>query len=850
MGAVERVAVAPVRSDGDARPDGGRFSSLGRTGLGLQAHLLVFALAVLLPALTLGATTAWHLAGNYRRAFEARLADTARALALAMDSEVDRLGAALAALEASPDLARWDGEGAANLEAFHAQARTLAGQLGTNFALMAADGRQLLNAAVPPGAPLPGSNPAPEALRRVFETGRPFVRGLAVGPVAGSEVALLIVPVIRDGRVVVAATARLDPMRLSRLLEGQGFQGRAFATLADDKGRVVARSRELGRFLGRPAPAWFAPAIAGRKRGLVVGENLEGGRFLLAFERPRSAPDWAVVVAEPWESYRASWSDPLMQLGAGAAIALALTALLGSLLARRLVRPLAVLRRQAEQVTASRNDGAGSGLALAPATAVGVAEFDALFASLGQADAALRASEVRLRDLLATLDLGAFMACDLDGKIRFWSVGCERLYGWTAAEAVGHAAHDLLGTAFPLPRADIEATLQRDGEWNGDLRHRTRDGREVAAAVHKVLRRDAEGRPAGVLESVIDVTAQRQAEAALAESEARLRSVVKTAVDGILVADADGRIVSANPSAVRMFSYETAGELIGQNLSVLMPEREAERHREHLAAHHVTARSRAVGIPGRELVVRRRDGTEFPIDLSVTSFQVRGQRFFTGIVRDATDWAQAEQRRKLLVAELNHRVKNTLATVQSVAVQTLRGADGDVARFVRDFSSRLQALAVAHDLLTAHAWQDTDLATVVRAALAPWMGGDSQRIIPAGPEGAVPLRPLQAQAVVLALHELVTNAAKHGALSRAGGRVELRWTERQSDGPVQVKWVEAGGPRLAGPPIRRGFGIRLLERAIAQDLGPGAQVELHFEPEGLHAAFRFFPTLPDNRTAA
>ena len=129
--------------------------------------------------------------------------------------------------------------------------------------------------------------------------------------------------------------------------------------------------------------------------------------------------------------------------------------------------------------------------------------------------------EVRVEErtrLLATLDLGTFMARDLDGTIRFWSEGCARLYGWTAAEAVGRSAHELLHTRFPVPLAEMEATLERNGEWVGDLRHRTRDGRELIVSAHKVLRRDAEGRPAAVLESLTDVTEARRAEAALAAS--------------------------------------------------------------------------------------------------------------------------------------------------------------------------------------------------------------------------------------------------------------------------------------------------------------------------------------------
>ncbi|MCO6417132.1 ATP-binding protein [Siccirubricoccus sp. KC 17139] len=139
-------------------------------------------------------------------------------------------------------------------------------------------------------------------------------------------------------------------------------------------------------------------------------------------------------------------------------------------------------------------------------------------AARGAVEAALRSSEARLRDLLATLDLGASMARDLAGTILFWSEGCARLYGWSVAEATGRDAHLLLRTVFPIPRAEIEARLEREGEWVGDLRQITRKGTEVVVAARKMLRRDAEGRPVAVLESLTDVTAQRLAEAALREA--------------------------------------------------------------------------------------------------------------------------------------------------------------------------------------------------------------------------------------------------------------------------------------------------------------------------------------------
>ena len=142
-----------------------------------------------------------------------------------------------------------------------------------------------------------------------------------------------------------------------------------------------------------------------------------------------------------------------------------------------------------------------------------------------RAEVLQRESEARLRDLLATLDLGAFMTRDLSGTIRFWSEGCTALYGWTSAEAVGQNTHELLQTNFPVPFTEIHATLERDGKWIGDLRQRTRDGKELLISAHKALRRGSDGDPVAVLEALTDVTAHRRAEAALRESEAQFRTL-------------------------------------------------------------------------------------------------------------------------------------------------------------------------------------------------------------------------------------------------------------------------------------------------------------------------------------
>jgi two-component sensor histidine kinase len=176
----------------------------------------------------------------------------------------------------------------------------------------------------------------------------------------------------------------------------------------------------------------------------------------------------------------------------------------------------------------------------------------------------------------------------------------------------------------------------------------------------------------------------------------------------------------------------------------------------------------------------------------------------------------------LLINELNHRVKNTLATVQSMAAMTLgRDPSGDQARA---FEGRLFALSRAHDVLTRGSWERVDLAELVAQALGPFAA--EGRIDPEGPNLA--LGPQQALALSMALHELATNAAKYGALSGPAGRVSIRWS--LDGGRLDFHWTESGGPTVK-PPTRRGFGSRLLETGLARELD--GDVRLAFEPTGL-----------------
>ena len=208
-----------------------------------------------------------------------------------------------------------------------------------------------------------------------------------------------------------------------------------------------------------------------------------------------------------------------------------------------------------------------------------------------------------------------------------------------------------------------------------------------------------------------------------------------------------------------------------------------------------------------------------------------------GVSLDITSRKRAEVRQNTLIAELNHRVKNTLASIQSIALQTSIATQSQK-DFLAAFDGRLQALVRAHDLLTANAWQGAKLEDVIGRTLAPYARSQGVGhhlkiegpLIRLGSETAVTLH--------MAFHELATNAAKYGALSTAGGSVDVVWTIDRASAPaaIEIVWTERGGPPVTSP-TRRGFGSNLLENGLAQEFG--AMAKLKFEPGGLICEMRF-----------
>jgi two-component sensor histidine kinase len=190
---------------------------------------------------------------------------------------------------------------------------------------------------------------------------------------------------------------------------------------------------------------------------------------------------------------------------------------------------------------------------------------------------------------------------------------------------------------------------------------------------------------------------------------------------------------------------------------------------------------------------------------------------------------EKDRRQTLLINELNHRVKNTLATVQTMAALTARSAPSREA-YQESLEARILALSKTHNLLTEAAWEAVSLRDIFRAELEPYDYGTSRRVVLEGP--AVPLAPRVAVALGMAAHELTTNAAKHGSLSVPEGTVRVRWevTTTEAGSRLHLSWKEAGGPAVREP-SRVGFGSRLLQKGIARDLD--GETHLDFAVEGL-----------------
>jgi PAS domain S-box-containing protein len=352
------------------------------------------------------------------------------------------------------------------------------------------------------------------------------------------------------------------------------------------------------------------------------------------------------------------------------------------------------------------------------------------------------------------------------------------------------------------------------------------DGRRITFRPYPGLLRDASGKVTGAINLLVDVTERAQSEV----DSARLAAIVASSDDAIISKTLEGVVMSWNAGATRIFGYEPE-EMIGQPIVRIIPPELRDEEDGILARVR-----RGERVEHFDTVRVAKDGRRLHISLAVSPIR-NGAGDVIGaskIARDVTARKASEALQKLLFSELNHRVKNTLATIQAIARQSLR-SQSDPGAFVAGFTGRIRALARAHDLLVQGRMQGAELADLVREQVE--LGGDP-RISWAGP--TVTLDPRAAMQMALVLHELATNARKYGALSVPTGRLKIGWTTTRRE--LLLEWTESGVPSVTAP-TSVGFGTTLIERSFEAHQGESA---IRFLADGLSCEIRL--PLPEEPT--
>jgi PAS domain S-box-containing protein len=262
-------------------------------------------------------------------------------------------------------------------------------------------------------------------------------------------------------------------------------------------------------------------------------------------------------------------------------------------------------------------------------------------------EASLRKSAATFREQSELLELihDAIFVRNLKNEIVFWNQAAERLYGWSKIEAEGRTTHFLLATQFPYELPLIEATLLKTGHWEGELQHRTRDGRKVVVSSRWALRTGENGEPIGVLESNRDLTK-------LKTEERRFENLLEAAPDAIVIVNKIGIIQIVNAQTERIFGY-ARGELVGMPVEILVPQSVHGKHAVHREAYSHTPQPRSMGAE-LNLQVRRKDGSEFPVEISLSPIETADGTLISSAVRDVTERKQFEL--KLRETEQRFRV--------------------------------------------------------------------------------------------------------------------------------------------------------------------------------------------------
>lgn len=436
----------------------------------------------------------------------------------------------------------------------------------------------------------------------------------------------------------------------------------------------------------------------------------------------------------------------------------------------------------------------------------------------------LRGTDEPYRVIVNRMSEGALTAAQ-DGTVLFVN---DRL-----VELSGKPAHDIVGRNFAaLFTGEMPGWI---AQWTppaeGERCELTLSGKGGTLPVSVWCGPIALGDTPATLITIADLSAHRRAEE-IAAAERFARSILEQATDAIVVLDGEGTITHASLAAEHLAASAPRGQAFSAAFPLETAADSPEDLLERFSGSRLDALLATRPVHGLEVRVAHDSGGRTFL-LSSGPLQDESKRVVGSIVTltDISARKRAEEQQTTMVAELNHRVKNILAIVQSIASQTLRKSSSMQA-FNDAFSGRLRALAIAHDLLTKTRWKGVELSQLLREAL----GAYQERLQLSG--DPVMLAPLAVVPLSMVLHELMTNAAKYGALSTAAGVVTVEWRQVVAEGKrwLELDWAESGGPPVIAD-TKSGFGSVLMQRVTTYDLEGTTRMD--FAPGGFRCELRF-----------
>ena len=440
------------------------------------------------------------------------------------------------------------------------------------------------------------------------------------------------------------------------------------------------------------------------------------------------------------------------------------------------------------------------------------------------AEHAIREREAQFSAFINQSTAG-FGQVDLEGRFTLVNDHFCTISGWSRAQLMNMSMYDITHPEDRARNVPLFERAVRDGTpYAHEKRYVRPDGTIVWVNNSVAVINKEDGTPYGVLAVTLDVTARRESEAALRRASESMRLAIEGA--GMATWEIDLATMEGpwSPNRFDILGYPRPPSnraSLDYWLDRVYPD---DRERVQDAVQQCFRDGAAFEIEYR--ILRADTGEERWLRShgSLIAKEDSEHARFVGVSFDITEKKHAEDHQQLLIDELNHRVKNTLAIVQSIAQQSVRG--GSLSQESSNaFEGRLMALSAAHNLLTNGLWQPTPIHSIIQSCLTPLVSTNQIEI--EGPLVVVSTR--TAITLALAIHELATNAVKYGALSAPEGRIDIRWA-LSDDRQLVLRWTERNGPPVE-PPTRRGFGTRMIERGLAAEFK--GKVELSFAPDGL-----------------